>query len=348
MMSSRKNTHSDEYALQNVCKHNLAKDILSTPEFKRLGKVSFLGAIDLWLSTKSKKTDRLKSNRFDHSIGVLNTALRIIELDTKFPESEIQLFIAAALLHDIGHAPLSHSIESVFEKRFGINHHTNTNEIISDSSKNIYKVLKDYLIYPSDVILTLDRKVKPYFSKYMNNHFNVDTLDGIYRSYEAIGKKPDYSLDSTIKAMMFKYDQVDKNIQILDHFWKMKELVYNTLIYDGLGRIADEQAQLEAINEKSLRIEDFGLTDDQLTEQYPQIKSKISEKLHTATNSKIYRQHLKKYRFRYFRIRPKFRPSCQDEIKYRYYQEKQDWTVREGTSFLNELEDSSHQFELGV
>ena len=44
---------------------------------------------------------------------------------------ERRLVTAAALLHDIGDAPLSHSLEPVFLKFFGMEHHTATRDIVT-------------------------------------------------------------------------------------------------------------------------------------------------------------------------------------------------------------------------
>ncbi|MCA2442359.1 MULTISPECIES: HD domain-containing protein, partial [Vibrio] len=99
------------------------KSIIDTKEFQRLKSVSFLGAIDY--------TDRKnKSTRYIHSLDVAKLALYISEVRNYSTEVTNHL-VAAALLHDVGHAPLSHSMEPSFFDEFGIDHHCATTQIIS-------------------------------------------------------------------------------------------------------------------------------------------------------------------------------------------------------------------------
>ena len=65
--------------------------------------------------------------RFQHSLGTMALADQIArKLNTKYP-AEVTF---AALLHDIGHFPLSHSFEDFFQDRFHVNHEETGREII--------------------------------------------------------------------------------------------------------------------------------------------------------------------------------------------------------------------------
>src|SRR5690349_3257178 len=93
------------------------RDFINCACVKRLEDISFLGAIEkLGPSNTSGAGSRL-----DHTIGVAYLAY----LGTfNVNETERNTAIAAALLHDIGHGPLSHSSEPFFKKAFGIDHRT--------------------------------------------------------------------------------------------------------------------------------------------------------------------------------------------------------------------------------
>jgi len=298
-------------------------DLVSTNAFQRLKDISFLGAIDPWLA-KHKPQKVLKSNRFNHSIGVFSIATKIIELDKAFPENEKRLFQATALLHDLGHGPLSHSLEAIFDREFGINHHKQTNELILDSRGEVYSSLRDLHIVPSDITLLLDRKVDAHFSQYLNGPFNIDTLDGIFRCYSLNGNRPDYSLSTTIKATFLLYDQ-NKNEDILDSFWRMKREMYNRLIYQGYGRIADEVAQNyfeDRIAE--LKPEMFKMTDQEFYARFDNFKSALSSDVNSAMEG-YYPSHVQKTRTRDFKVRQKCRIDSFKSLQYRYHEEKNNW-----------------------
>lgn len=118
-MSARLRTYHDPLhgAIQldrSVPAEAMAIDIIDTPAFQRLRRIRQLGPANLTFHGA-------ESSRFTHSLGVLHLARRALHhLERSHPslgEHRVVLY-AAALLHDIGHAPLSHSGEEMF----GIQH----------------------------------------------------------------------------------------------------------------------------------------------------------------------------------------------------------------------------------
>lgn len=84
-------------------------DVVSSPIFQRLHNVRQLGLVHLVFPSASY-------SRFSHSVGACHNAGRIIDAirensTVKIPDSRKQLYRLAALLHDIGHYPLSHATE---------------------------------------------------------------------------------------------------------------------------------------------------------------------------------------------------------------------------------------------
>lgn len=87
--------------------------IIDTQPFRRLAKVNQLGFVSLIYPAAIH-------TRFEHSLGVYRLALLFLKRlahDARFAEAisprEAELFIAAALLHDIGHWPYCHPIEDI-------------------------------------------------------------------------------------------------------------------------------------------------------------------------------------------------------------------------------------------
>ncbi|ONK25020.1 hypothetical protein BLX87_02295 [Bacillus sp. VT-16-64] len=98
-------------------------DLIGTREFQRLRRIKQLGTTYLTFHGA-------EHSRFSHSLGVYEIVRKIIdEVFEGRPEwnaDERLLSLCAALLHDLGHGPFSHS----FEKVFRLDHEDFTKQII--------------------------------------------------------------------------------------------------------------------------------------------------------------------------------------------------------------------------
>jgi len=89
------------------------RQLIDAPEFRRLARISQLGLVSLVYPAAIH-------TRFEHSLGVYRLALlylRQLGTEPRFgtivgPE-DAELFIVAALLHDLGHWPFCHPIEDI-------------------------------------------------------------------------------------------------------------------------------------------------------------------------------------------------------------------------------------------
>ncbi|WP_444685198.1 HD domain-containing protein [Alkalicoccus luteus] len=85
--------------------------LIGTREFQRLRRIRQLG-------TTYVTFHGAEHTRFNHSLGVYEIMRRMVEnLEKKmtWEEEERLVCLAAALLHDVGHGPFSHSFEKVFD-----------------------------------------------------------------------------------------------------------------------------------------------------------------------------------------------------------------------------------------
>jgi uncharacterized protein len=87
-------------------------DLINTREFQRLRRIRQLG-------TSYLTFHGAEHSRFSHSLGVYEVTRKIISQFERnryedWPIEEKRLCLCAALLHDIGHGPFSHSVETVF------------------------------------------------------------------------------------------------------------------------------------------------------------------------------------------------------------------------------------------
>src|SRR5690625_2703134 len=97
-------------------------DLIATPEFQRLRRIKQLGTTFLTFHGA-------EHSRFSHSLGVYEIIRRILDNfdgQADWDTEERLLCLTAALLHDLGHGPFSHS----FEKAFDLDHEEFTKKII--------------------------------------------------------------------------------------------------------------------------------------------------------------------------------------------------------------------------
>ncbi len=89
------------------------RQVIDCPEFRRLARISQLGLVSLVYPAANH-------TRLEHSLGVYRNALLYLKQlagDTRFAatitEADAEAFLAAALLHDVGHWPFCHAIEDI-------------------------------------------------------------------------------------------------------------------------------------------------------------------------------------------------------------------------------------------
>jgi HD superfamily phosphohydrolase len=120
--------------------------LLDTPEFQRLRRIKQLGVSEFVFPSATH-------SRFAHSIGVFQTARTLVQIikreiagiGQEFDPERADVAVIAALLHDIGHGPFSHTFEGVQKARnVGKRHEKWTAEIIRNSKGKISPLLKAY------------------------------------------------------------------------------------------------------------------------------------------------------------------------------------------------------------
>jgi HD superfamily phosphohydrolase len=97
-------------------------ELLERPEMQRLHGVHQLGLAHFVFPGANH-------TRLEHSLGTYHMA-GVMGLSMQLPEDERRTLLAAALLHDIGHAPFSHTLEEVVHDRTGKDHMDLTTALI--------------------------------------------------------------------------------------------------------------------------------------------------------------------------------------------------------------------------
>jgi len=134
--------------------------------------------------------------RFNHSVGVAHLA-KIAGRKSEFQDIGKDLYFAA-LCHDAGHPPFSHSCEYFLERVLGRNHEEMVNEILDGSELEKEITRQGGSI---DTIIKLIQGRLPPYSDLLNGTIDIDNLDNILRYALGIGllKEPSFSPEKITK-----------------------------------------------------------------------------------------------------------------------------------------------------
>jgi HD superfamily phosphohydrolase len=233
------------------------RELIQTRSIKRLSDISFLGAIERLGISKSDSA----GSRLDHSMGVAYFAF-LGTLD--FEQHEQETAIAAAMLHDVGHGPLSHSTEKFFKIEFSIDHRTEGKKTIFGDPQ-ISRILRKYKIDQERVKnLAFGKDRSDPLSFLFHYPINVDTIEGISRSALFFGLD---TLPSTDKLIQLLVAPDKKSQDAGDAFWDLKAIVYNWFILSPLPTIYDTLCHAVLRQHAALR-SDFFLTDTKFLKKF--------------------------------------------------------------------------------
>jgi putative nucleotidyltransferase with HDIG domain len=252
-------------------------DLIRTEAFQRLGSVRFLGGIDyLLVRNPNGAPGNTRYTRLQHSLGVARLALEYSSV-FELPTVDRQLIVAAALLHDVGHAPLSHSIEPVFRECFAIDHHDATKDVIFGHvgiGRSVYKVLRNGSI-DIDRLAALVAGKDTDFHAFFSGPINFDTIEGILRT-RTFGKAPGtFAPDVVVDAAINRSSSTHR--EIVDQFWLYKDQVYRHVINSSLGILADQACQAFARgNLKNLEAADYLTDEDALFRKLPGLRQLLT------------------------------------------------------------------------
>lgn len=136
-------------------------NLINTKEFQRLRRIRQLG-------TSFLTFHGAEHSRFSHSLGVYEITRKIISQFERngypdWPEQESLLCLCAALLHDIGHGPFSHSIEPVFDMSHEewtcrmLLGQTEVHEVLRGVSSTFPQQVADVILktYPQEIAISL-------------------------------------------------------------------------------------------------------------------------------------------------------------------------------------------------
>jgi HD superfamily phosphohydrolase len=186
---------------------SIVERLLDTTEVQRLRRVRQLGVTSLVFPGAEQ-------TRFAHALGaafVMKLLLaRLRAIDGVLPSAQrvtperARESLAAALLHDLGHGPLSHLFEDAIPG--APPHETWTERIVLDPSTGVHAVLSgiDTTLPARVVDLVHGRHELPYLARAVSGELDVDRCDYLLRDAHATGVRYGlYDLDWLLRSLRF-------------------------------------------------------------------------------------------------------------------------------------------------
>ena len=211
--------------------------LIDTLAFQRLRRIKQLGAASLLFHGA-------ESSRFTHSIGVFCVARKIyrklIETKPEFSQNKFILY-GAALLHDLGHGPLSHTSEVIFshDHEFWSKNLVKNYSPITSILKNFGSELPNQI---GDLFTTQNLFSKP-LNTLISSEIDCDRLDYLLRdSYNTGTKYGLVDLERIISALTFSPDGniaiKPKGVIAIEHFLVLRNIMYRTIYNHRINEIS--------------------------------------------------------------------------------------------------------------
>lgn len=171
--------------------HKVILDLINTPEFQRLRRIKQLGA-------SSFTFHGAEHSRFTHSVGVYEITRQICDNfqrnyatqepgDGLWDDNERIVALCAALLHDIGHGPESHTFEHIFSTE----HEAITRAILTSPNTQVNRVLREVSPeFPDEVASVIGKTYpNPQVVQMISSQIDADRMDYLLRDAYNTGTK---------------------------------------------------------------------------------------------------------------------------------------------------------------
>ncbi len=216
----------------------LAMELIDTAPFQRLRRIRQLGPAFLTFHGA-------ESSRFTHSLGVLHLArLALEQLERQAPQllQDQGVLYAAALLHDVGHAPLSHSGEEMY----GLRHETWSARLVREHPA-LREALECHAPGSADAVADLlehGQHRQPALASLVSGQLDCDRLDYLLRDSHSTGTRyGQLDLERILGALTVAPDGSlalhPKGLMAVEHYLVVRSLMYRSLYNHRLNVVCN-------------------------------------------------------------------------------------------------------------
>ncbi|WP_313690801.1 HD domain-containing protein [Halorarum halobium] len=235
-MTTIKDSVHDHIEVEGV-----AADLLDTPQVQRLRRIAQLGTVKLVYPSANH-------TRFEHSLGVYHLASRALE-HLSVEGIQAERIRAAAILHDVGHAPFSHNVEELLHRHTGL-YHDDVDRLIARTE--VGDVLADHDIDPARVADLIAGEGK--YGQLVSGELDVDRMDYLVRDAHHTGV-PYGTIDHErlVRELTFVGDELvldEGNVQTAESLLLARALMNPTVYTHPVARIS--KAMLRHATERLL------------------------------------------------------------------------------------------------
>jgi uncharacterized protein len=216
---------------------DLQNELIAQPELQRLTWVSQLSFTKLVFPGANH-------SRLEHSIGCSHLAGKIAT-QLELTKDEKRTVIAAGLLHDIGHPPLSH----ILEKFSPVSHEQVASRIITGHEKlhlpsagQIPTILESHGINPEKIANIVTGKNKSYLGNIISGDIDADRLDYLLRDAYYTGvSHGNIGIERIIKMLKIKDGKIcvlEKGVRSVEEMLVARMQMYPAVYWHHAARIA--------------------------------------------------------------------------------------------------------------
>lgn len=247
-------------------------DCINTKEFQRLRRIKQLGASHQVYQTA-------EHSRFSHSLGVYEVARRMLNevsgLKSTISEYDQTVTLLAALLHDVGHGPFSHTFESVSR----IDHEEYTEMIILGDTE-INSVLRKVDERLPQEIASIINHTHPnkILSQLVSSQLDADRMDYLLRDAYFTGTSyGSFDLNRLLRTMRVVDDKLvfkESGIHAVEDYIMARYHMYWNVYFHATSR-----AYEAALYSLFQRLDE--LKYDPIMDNYPRLKQFLTEDVPT-------------------------------------------------------------------
>jgi len=249
-------------------------DFLEAPEIQRLYNIKQLGFAHLVFPGGHH-------TRFEHSLGTYFMAVKACEI-LELNDAQKELVSCAAFLHDIGHGPFSHTLESILRNALNVDHVDLTEKLIlgehtifDDDEKKIiepvtvFDILNNHGVDHHKIIDIIKGNGKYYLSQFLNSPVDVDQLDYLMRdayytgvAYGLIDAERFLTSLTVVNGVL---GISKKGVSVVENILMARTLMYSSVYFHKTVRIAELMlSKAIELSKDSHPFEFFKMTDDEL------------------------------------------------------------------------------------
>lgn len=225
-------------------------DLIEAPEFQRLYNIKQLGLAHLVFPGAHH-------TRLEHSLGAYHMAVKAAEI-LGLNNDEKELLSCAAILHDIGHGPFSHTLESLLRDSLNVDHVDLTEDLIFNKysifepeekkfvdSESVFDILKKHGIKHKQVsdIIRGKKGEKNYLNQLLNSSIDVDQLDYLMRDAYYTGVS--YGLidiERFLQTLTISNNNLavsKKGVGVVENILMARTLMYSSVYFHKTVRIGE-------------------------------------------------------------------------------------------------------------